>query len=391
MWCGGIRLGCCRRPVTTAVATREREREREETMGGGQSKKAEEQSLRLLQCSIDGDLREVKHIIETYLEHQMKGNESGNDNDNDGHISDNGSGGDRVSHVKAFVNTSDPQGNTALHGAVFSGHMDVVRYLIEECHSDIDQQNGLGCSPTWLAAGYDRCEVLQYLLKRHPDPKSALLSTVAANKTGDTPLVAAASKGNVAACQLLKQMASELDVPWGQMVLRRNKGNDNALNVAIAGGHNQDELLDPFLAELSGADLDEPNTKGLSPFLIASERDDVKLAKKLLSKGASWNVQDSNGSSPLSIAAFCGNPHIIKEVLLQKEELRDRQNRNGCTALWLAVRAGRPEVVDALLEGGCDPSISNKDGLSPLDAAKKYKRDAIARLLEDHIASNPTE
>jgi ankyrin repeat protein len=134
-----------------------------------------------------------------------------------------------------------------------------------------------------------------------------------------------------------------------------------------------------LLENVSSDCLNVPNEKGLTPLLVACERDDVDLCKKLLEKGASLDVQDSNGASPLAVAAFCGNVNVLKEVLLDKKELLERLNTNGCTPLWLAARAGREEVATLLLDSGADHSKANNDGLTPMGVAIKYKWEKVRK------------
>jgi ankyrin repeat protein len=88
------------------------------------------------------------------------------------------------------VHQADLQGNNALHGAVFAGHLEIVKYLIEECGADPSCTNGMGCDAIWLSAGYDHVEVLEYLLSKLEGDKrkEALLTT---NNSKDSALLAA--------------------------------------------------------------------------------------------------------------------------------------------------------------------------------------------------------
>jgi ankyrin repeat protein len=175
-----------------------------------------------------------------------------------------------------------------------------------------------------------------------------------------------------------------------QLFEARNQNGDTALSVCIAGGHAGD-IVDLLLENSSSDSLDVPNEKGVTPLLVACEQDDVDLCKKLLEKGASLDVQDSKGASPLAVAAFCGNVNVLKEVLLDKKELLERPNTNGCTPLWLAARAGRDEVVLLLLDSGADRTKANNDGLTPVGVAIKYKREKVSGILDTHVSCDTTE
>jgi len=93
----------------------------------------------------------------------------------------------------------------------------------------------------------------------------------------------------------------------------------------------------------------------------------------------------STGASPLAVAAFCGSDNVIEKLLLQQQPpLRlEQTNTNGCTPLWLAARSGRDKIVKLLLEAGADPCVANKDGLTPVDVAIKFKRESVMQLFKN--------
>jgi ankyrin repeat protein len=88
-----------------------------------------------------------------------------------------------------------------LHGAVFGGHLNVVQYLVEH-RASLELQNGIGCSPIWLASGYNHLQVLNYLLLDN----TVVEIILQANKTGDSPLLEAASKRKFQICQRLAEL-----------------------------------------------------------------------------------------------------------------------------------------------------------------------------------------
>jgi hypothetical protein len=146
------------------------------TFGSGNKPKKEASIL--LQRAIDGDLKEVTHLVETFQSNQT-------------HPS-----GDASKRLQEFVHQADLQGNNVLHGAVFAGHLEIVKYLMEECGADPNCTNGMGCDAMWLSAGYNRVEVLEYLLSKLEGDKrkEALLTT---NSSKDSALLAASSRGNL--------------------------------------------------------------------------------------------------------------------------------------------------------------------------------------------------
>jgi ankyrin repeat protein len=319
----------------------------------------------LLQSCIDGNVDVVKETVGSFLASYSHSNVGFVDVD---------------PKLREYVNQADEQGNNAMHGAVFAGNIEIVKYLYEDCGASLVLANNLGCFPLWLAAGYNRIQVLHYLFSMLSDPQQELLRT---NKTGDTCLVAAASRGNIEICQIVMDNAKAMGV-LNELMETTNAGGDSALSIAVAGGHST--LLDLILPYTSKTMINHPNHKGVTPLLVACERDDVGLCEKLLHNGASLDVTDtSTGASPLAVAAFCGSDNVIEKLLLQQQPpLRlEQSNTNGCTPLWLAARSGRDKIVKLLLEAGADPCVANKDGLTPVDVAIKFKRESVMQLFKN--------
>ncbi len=204
-------------------------------------------------------------------------------------------------------------------------------------------RNGLGCSPLWLAAGYDRIPCLEYLIRKLRECnilESSLLHD--ANNAGDTPLLAVASRGNIKACECLLRLVegcrgtraadddgddSHRSSRWRRMkarVLRTtNRAGDTPLQVAVASGHAElvallleaddqchDDSRDGDGDEDAEADerpkkcVDAKNASGLSPLIVACERNLPSIAGMLLAHGADPRARDARGRSALAVAAF---------------------------------------------------------------------------------------
>jgi ankyrin repeat protein len=270
------------------------------------------------------------------------------------------------------VNDQDAAGNAAIHGAVFGGHINIVKYLVDTAGADLQITNKLGCTPLWLAAGYNHVDILDYLLQQQN------CNARTCNNTGDSPLLAAVSKGHVGICRQLVQFDPSL-------VGVTNHNNDTPLGVAIGHGGLDISFLE-LLIEANKNDngsVNHANSNKLTPLLIACERDDVTVVQWLVSKGASVDVRDATGNSPLAVAAFTGGERVVRYFINEHPTLLNVQSSStGCSALWLAVRAGHEGCVTELLHAGADDTLVDvKEKLSPLEAAKKYKRENLIRIL----------
>jgi ankyrin repeat protein len=88
----------------------------------------------------------------------------------------------------------------------------------------------------------------------------------------------------------------------------------------------------------------------------------------LLQKGADAFSVDSKGQSSLHLAAKCGNPEIIQQIL-QANVPVDIMDSHGTTALMLAAGGGQEQVLSMLLSAGAKIQGTNKDGQNALKLA----------------------
>ncbi len=169
----------------------------------------------------------------------------------------------------------------------------------------------------------------------------------------------------------------------------------------------------------TGAPLDAQDAQGRSALLRAVAGDHVSVAKILLEAGASPNTQAANRDTPWLLAGALGRAEIIAAMLPRRPDLSIR-NRYGGNALIPACERAHVEAVRLLLTSGIDldhvndlgwtclleivilgdggarhqqvarlvldaganPSLADKDGVTPLAHARQRGQQAIARLIE---------
>ena len=291
----------------------------------------------------------------------------------------------------------------------------MLSFLSDPGGANLSIKNGLGCSPLWIAAGYDRIKCLEYLIEKFGSSgENGLLSLESAlldaNSTGDTPFLAAASRGNVGACRCLWNAAGKFEEStcWNtrrRMLRSTNDGGDTALNAAVASGQ-EEELLTLLLeaddeidgwyrskertmtndvggeedTALQSKCVDKINGKGLSPLIVACERNLASIAALLLKHRADLRTRDSEDRNALAVAAFCGCNDMVEFLLAHEEAkslLLNAGDSGGRTPLWLAARTGNLSVVKLLMDAGADATIGDEEGLSPRDVAVKFKKDRV--------------
>lgn len=123
--------------------------------------------------------------------------------------------------------------------------------------------------------------------------------------------------------------------------------------------------------------------KGDTALHIVTRDRELQWVGFLLNKGADPNVGDSNGDTPLIIAAGIGFEEAAAYMLAKGAKV-DAINRRGETALAVAVQQRQPRMVEILLKAGANPDKPDRvSGYSPRDYAKRDTRNPqILRLIE---------
>jgi ankyrin repeat protein len=105
---------------------------------------------------------------------------------------------------------------------------------------------------------------------------------------------------------------------------------------------------------------------------------DVRAA---ISKGADVTSQDSDGMTPLLVAAkYNQNPEVIVALLKAGADIKAQDRYPGATALMWAAMNNRPEVITVLLKAGADIKARDKEGATVLMHATLSTQDSAPLL-----------
>lgn len=107
-----------------------------------------------------------------------------------------------------------------------------------------------------------------------------------------------------------------------------------------------------------------------------------KHASLLIEAGASLNIQDSDGKTPLMCAIISGHDEIAIALIRAGANV-NLQNREKNSATLLAARKGNMRVLKALLDAGADPNIKNKSIPSLVCVAAQQGDDKLLQELLD--------
>lgn len=168
-----------------------------------------------------------------------------------------------------------------------------------------------------------------------------------------------------------------------------------------------------------GVDLEARDSQGRTPLLLAVAGNHVAVAKALLAAGASPNTQAANRDTPWLLAGASGRSEIVAAMIPLKPDLTIR-NRYGGNALIPACERAHVETIKLLLTSGIDvdhvndlgwtclleivilgdggarhqdaaklvlaaganPSLADRNGVTPLAHARQRGQGKVAALIE---------
>lgn len=169
----------------------------------------------------------------------------------------------------------------------------------------------------------------------------------------------------------------------GAPVNARDPGGRNAALAATQGGHEAAALL--LIAR--GADVNAQDGQLDSAFLLAGARGHTGIVRAALAAGADLRSTNRYGGTALIPACHYGHVETVRLLLSTPIDV-DHVNRLGWTALLEAVILGdggpaHQEIVRLLLARGAAPNLADREGVTPLQHARRRGQAQVERLLRD--------
>jgi ankyrin repeat protein len=142
---------------------------------------------------------------------------------------------------------------------------------------------------------------------------------------GRTPLTEAAYRGATEIVRMLIDHGADLFA----------KKNDGETAITMAAGH-------PDIANLIKLNLE---------LLEMAGKGDVKGVQERLDKGASVNIRDPEGRTPLTESVWAGHVQVVK-LLLERGANPNLRKNDGAAPLSIATGRGNKEIVEMLKKAG---------------------------------------
>ncbi|KAJ8245293.1 hypothetical protein GJAV_G00269180 [Gymnothorax javanicus] len=278
-------------------------------------------------------------------------------------------------------------GDTLLHYAARHGHLDVVRFFVEDLEMDVELYNHDYKRALHEAASMSQEQCVSYLIA-----KGARIDPL--KKADWTPLMMACTRSNVA-------VISEL-LAHGANPALKNKDGWNCFHIACREGHptvvlrlleaspdiwrtesktqrtplhtaamHGCEDVVGILLDRCGYQSDCKDSCGVTPFMDAVQTGHIAVARLLLDKHqVSPSAADSLGAQPLHHAAQTAQEEAL--CFLVKElgvDVNTRATDLQLTCLHYAAKEGHTSTIKTLLELGADLHATDRKGRTVLHSA----------------------
>ena len=209
------------------------------------------------------------------------------------------------------VDSKDSGGVPVICWCAYYGDVSAIRYLLSEGESLATLGENFDLNG---AAFHGHWQLCQFLIENGANPNHAL------EETGETPLIAAASKAN-------------------------RPGNVNAIRVLLANGADVNARTRTGVE--TGAFMRDVRTRGETALHRAAAFGGREVIGLLIEAGAKPDAHDTRGDSPLSWASLHKRPAYILELLCYGKH---KVSEAAVEASMTAEEAGR-EAMDLYLEG----------------------------------------
>jgi len=186
---------------------------------------------------------------------------------------------------------------------------------------------------------------------------TARVSSARAN--AGAALVAAASRGDMAAVKSLMAQGADVNVAQGDGM--------TALHWAAERG---DAALAASLIK-AGARVDmKTRVGGYTALHVASRSASGAVVKALLAAGADARIHTATGATAMHLAAGAGSAEAIQALVAANGDVNGRETSWGQTPLMFAASANRADAVNALLKAGADAAVRTR----PLNLSEELTR-----------------
>lgn len=253
------------------------------------------------------------------------------------------------------IEAGEKEKTTLLYLSCERGNLELFYLLLNyipdtELEKQINWQNLKGTSCLWIACCNKHTDIVTELLVMGSNPNLV-------NLRGDSPLIPTCQKGSESIVSLLLAYGVDLE--------KFNPERENALMVCCRNG--QYKLLDIILSHIN-SNYDKDKLKyyldwcakidGFNPLMSSVELGNVECLKVIYKFDTNIEYRtslDNNiiaGATPLHLASFYGRTNVINTLIELGCDIYSQTESDKSNCLHLAIKYGHKDLVRFLMELG---------------------------------------
>ena len=281
------------------------------------------------------------------------------------------------------LNACKDSNHTMLMFAVKYGREKIVRILLDAFIKEginltaylNDTRTKQGETPLMVAAMHGNVEIVKTLIASGAD------ATICGSHK-ETPLMLATLNNREEVIKVL--LSTDITL----LNAREETGN-TALHVAIK--YNKIESIKILLnaAKRAGTSLNVKNLEGYTPLMLVAIRGQESILQMLIDlhvEGVDvhFNIGDRDGNTALALAVLYGKVNIVKLLLQSSAKASidiNTTDLEGYTPLMIASSLGYEEILDLLCRAGANVNMRNRSGYAALTVAGNHGQWTIVRKL----------
>lgn len=298
--------------------------------------------------------------------------------------------------IKLALNAQNKHGDTPIHVASKWGFLEIVSTLLEN-GARIDIQNKFGHTPVVVAHSSKMRKIMHEtfvlvsktsLLSMIDDGPRGVQNTLLTDEdlmddVNATNVVSKIEKfqclskaiedGDTKLALLLLGLQTIQDLPCKCDPLRTCKRCISHKSLISNQTHNGNTALN----------INVQNSEGNTPLHLAAIHGNLSLTKALLENDANVTVLNKKHQTSLHVATQLNRYQIIKAILnLSKVDIIDVADSNGDTALMYACTSGDTKLVETLIAFEPKLDVKNGAGHTALNLAEQNMFMGVVKLLE---------
>ncbi|XP_074657628.1 transient receptor potential cation channel subfamily A member 1-like [Tubulanus polymorphus] len=274
-------------------------------------------------------------------------------------------GGRYSHHAKRQPRLNKCQIPWLLRGAIRSNNIETLQYLLSHPHEVNPSMVIDGHSPVNLAIQYGHIQCVKMLIKAGCNLRQCDAPVY--------PLIQAAIHARPEIIELLLKSGCDVNA--------FNENNENALHSIVQS--NSPKLVEVVtLLVAGGIDVNKQDASSISPLHKMCYETCVELLK---AQRLNMNIKTINGDTPLKCAIESHQLEVV-EALLEKGCNVDEKDCAGMTGLMVACEQGSHSLAlcRAIVKNGCCLDLVDNQGMTALHRASYCGHEQICQMILDN-------